>query len=450
MRVFITHHNSDLDALASCVAAQRLYGEGVILRNRAVSQAVNRYLALHKDELGLERPADIDVDEVDEVVVVDVRRASRLKEFRAMLDHAERVVVYDHHRAADDDVPADEAVVEPVGACVTLLIEQLQQRDREVTSKEATLMLMGIYADTGSLSFDSTTPRDVDAAAWCMRHGGSLSVVNRYIRSRFTPEQRQLLVQMLAETEERSFDAVEVAISRGSADRYVRGASLVVNDIMRLGGHDAIFGVIEFEKDHRIQVVGRSRVSYVDVGTILGKMGGGGHAGAAACTIKDSSPEDVVGRIETILDEAELRPARVCDIMSSPVQFIDRELSLGEARDLLGKWNYTGAPVLRDGGLEGVVSVRDIERAAANDNLDLPVSSHMSHGAKLIDADEPLEDALEKLTLEDVGRLPVCDGDRLVGIVTRTDLIRHLYGQDEDEDRQSADADGSRPAEIEA
>jgi tRNA nucleotidyltransferase (CCA-adding enzyme) len=428
MRLFVTHHNSDLDALASCVAAKRLYGEGVILKNRAVSQAVNRYLALHKDNLGLQRAADIEPADVEQVVVVDVRRRGRLKEYSTLLEAADGIVVYDHHRASEDDIPADEAYVEPVGACVTLLIERLQADEVDVSGTEATLMLMGIYADTGSLSFDSTTPRDVDAAAWCMRQGGSLSVVNRYIQSRFTPEQRELLVKMLANTTERSFDAVEVAISRGSADRYVRGASLVVDDIMRLGGHDAIFGVIDFEKDNRIQVVGRSRVGYVDVGDILGEMGGGGHPGAAACTLKDTTCESVIDQIESILESTELRPTRVRDIMSSPIQFIDRDQSLREAKELLCKWNYSGAPVLRDGELEGVISMRDIERAESNDNLDLPVSSHMSHGAKVIAADEPLEDALDKLTREDVGRLPVCDGGRSIGIVTRTDLIRHLYG----------------------
>ncbi|MGM0559318.1 MAG: CBS domain-containing protein [Myxococcota bacterium] len=439
MRLFVTHHNSDLDALASCVAAKRLYGSGVILKNRAVSQAVNRYLALHKDNLDLQRAADIDPSDVDEVVVVDVRRPGRLKEYGALLEAANRIVVFDHHPASDDDIAADEAYVEPVGACVTLLIERLQSEDIDVSSTEATLMLMGIYADTGSLSFDGTTPRDVDAAAWCMRQGGSLSVVNRYIRSRFTPEQRELLVKMLANTSERSFDAVEVAVSRGSAERYVRGASLVVNDIMRLGGHDAIFGVIEFEKDHRIQVVGRSRVSYVDVGEILGEMGGGGHAGAAACTLKDTTCESVIEQIVGILESAELRPTRVRDIMSSPIQFIDRDQSLREAKSLLCKWNYSGAPVLRGGELEGVISMRDIERAESNENLDLPVSSHMSHGAKVIAADEPLEDALEKLTQEDVGRLPVCEDGRSIGIVTRTDLIRHLYGDglDPQEDVES-------------
>mgnify|MGYP006310366945 CR=1 FL=1 len=99
---------------------------------------------------------------------------------------------------------------------------------------------------------------------------------------------------------------------------------------------------------------------------------------------------------------------------------------------MLEKWNYTGAPVFRDGELEGILSVRDIERAAEGNNLDLPVSSHMSHGATTIPADEPLEDALEVLTAKDVGRLPVCEDGRVVGIVTRTDLIAHLYGDGDD------------------
>ncbi len=428
-RVIITHANADLDALASVVLARRLYGEAVCLRNQTVSVPVRRYLALHKDRLDLQRLDDIDVDQVTEVVVVDVRDRRWLQEFDAVLEVAPRVVLYDHHPASDHDIVADEAHIERVGSCTTLLCERLQAEAIELGEAEATLALLGLYADTGSLSFDSTTPRDVDAAAFLLRAGARLSVVNRYVQQRFSPEQRELLVTMMPRTEEFSVEAVEVAISTGQARAYVRSASEVVDDIMRLGGHDAIFGVIGFDKGKRVQVVGRSRVPYVDVGAILKRLGGGGHAGAAAATFKNQSIDEVVAQIKQVLGEVELRPTRVADVMSSPVETIERTATLAQARALLTRWSFTGAPVLKDGRLEGIISRRDIDRAAEAGKLDLPVASYMSHNPITITADEPLEDALESMTQRDIGRLPVCDASEIVGIITRSDILRRLYAE---------------------
>jgi tRNA nucleotidyltransferase (CCA-adding enzyme) len=430
MRVIITHANADLDALASLVVARRLYGDAVCLRNHTVSMPVRRYLALHKDQLDLKRLRDIELGEVDEVVVVDVRDGRRLGEYDALFKQASRTVVWDHHPASAHDIDADQTCIEPVGACTTLLCERLQHEGVALRESEATLALLGIYADTGNLSFDSTSPRDVEAAAFLLRCGASLSVVNRYMQQRFTPEQRELLVTMIPQTEEFTVDAVDIAISTGSAPEYVRSAAEVVADIMQLGGHDAIFGVIQFHKNNRVQVVGRSRVPYVDVGKILAKVGGGGHSGAAAATFKKTTIEAVVDDLKKLLRAVEVQPTRVSDLMSSPVETIPRDASLAEAKRLLARWNVTGAPVLRDGELEGIISRRDIDRAEEAGKLDLPVASHMSHEPVVIAGDEPIEEALELMTQADIGRMPVCDDGRIVGIISRSDILRRLYAEE--------------------
>lgn len=443
MRIIITHANADLDALASLVCARQLYGDAVCVQSRNVSRPVRRYLGLHKDAANLLRAEDIDPDQVTEIVVVDVRDARRLEEFEAFFTPEKRVVVYDHHPAGAHDIEADEVHVEPVGACATLLCERLRDAGKALTPWEATLALLGIYADTGSLSYDGTTARDLDAAAWLLRQSASLAVVHRYMQQRFSPEQVQLLTQMMHDCEEISHVGVEIAVRIGRAPDVVRSAADVVEDLMRLGGQDAIFGVIGFERGQRVQVVGRSRVPYIDVGEILGAMGGGGHPGAAAASFKGRSVEDVVAELKAVVLAADFAPVRVADLMSSPVQVIGRDVSLADARALLARWNFSGAPVRAldgaDGAasdrpvdcrlVEGIISRRDIERAEAAGKLDLPVASHMSHEIVRIAADEPLEDALEIMTRNDVGRLPVYQGARLVGIITRSDILRRLYAR---------------------
>lgn len=427
MRVIVTHENSDLDALSSLMAAGLLYDDAVCLRSGHLSDYVKRYLALHKDRHDLRRASDIEPDEVEEVVVVDVRKGGRLDEFRPILDDASRVVIWDHHPPSDDDIDGDEVHVEPVGACTTLLCEALADGGVEPGEQDATLMLLGIYADTGRLSYDTTTPRDVEAAGWLMRHGAKLPVVNRFLKEQFTLEQQTLLARMMFSTEEIDTGGAHVTVATGAADDYVDGAAEVVEHIMNLGGYEAVFGVVDFKDGKRIQVMGRSRVPYIDVGSLLEHMGGGGHAGAGGAAAKDSSVGQVVGRLKELLAEADINPTLVRDLMSSPIETIDRDVSLERAEELLEKWGVTGAPVCRDGQLEGVISHRDVDNARDAGRLEVPVAGYMSQEPVTVGAQDSLEDALELMTDHDIGRLPVLDGDRLVGIITRTDVIRHLY-----------------------
>ncbi len=426
MKVVAGHTNADLDALACLVAAARLY-DAVPLGGNSNSPPVQRFLALHKDRFPLTAPSDIDPGEVEELILVDVRDRRRVASVHHILDAEPLVRVWDHHPDSEWDVPASEVNVEPVGACITLLVEQLRERGMTIDSDEATLYLLGLYSDTGRLSYGTVRPRDVDAAAFLLRRGASLRVVNRYLRHAMTADQSKLLVRLLDTCREVSVDHVEIALATAKLEKTVRGAAPPVQQVMELSGHDAIFAVMEFERNNRVQIIGRSRISYVDVGAILQEFGGGGHRGAGAATLKGETLQPVVDRLESLLRSTPLEPIRVESIMTTPIRFLQHDQPLGEAGERLAEWNVSGAPVERDGELVGVLSRRDVEKARKGDNLHLPVGSHMSHEVATTDAAEPIEDVLEMMTEADIGRMPVTRDGELVGIVTRTDLIRQLY-----------------------
>lgn len=428
MRIVITHHNADLDALASVMAARKLHPGSVALRGRSVSQPVHRYLALHKDVFPMEYYHAIEADAVEEVIIVDVRDRTRLKEYEKILATNPKVVVYDHHPASENDVIGDEEYLEPVGACATLLCERLMEEEIALTPAEATLMMLGIYADTGRLSFASTTPRDVDAVAYLLRQGANLKVVNRYLQDEYTPEQQALLLALFENVGELDVDGLPISFTHWATERYMSGASDVVERVMHLGGHEAIFALIDFQKDKRVQIIGRSQVPYVDVGALLTELGGGGHAGAAAASVKGSTLDEVKASLEALIANSALRPARVRDLMSSPVQTINHDVPLGAARKCLERWGVRGVPVMRDGELKGIISMRDIARAEKSDKLDIPVGGFMSHEVKSIGPDATIEAALDMMTEADIGRLPVLLDGRLVGIVSRTDLMARFYG----------------------
>jgi tRNA nucleotidyltransferase (CCA-adding enzyme) len=113
--------------------------------------------------------------------------------------------------------------------------------------------------------------------------------------------------------------------------------------------------------------------------------------------------------------------------MSSPVHSVAPSVLVGTLGESLASWGHTGAPVLRDGKLVGIVSRRDVEAALSKGREQDPVARHMSAPVRTTEEDELLDDALARMVSADVGRLPVIRGERLVGIITRQDVLGVLY-----------------------
>lgn len=429
-----THEYADFDAFASMVAAGHLYEGSRLMLGRRVIPPVKRFLALHKDRFPAVRFSRVDPQEVDRLVVVDARRKDRLTLPEPLMDDLTRtdrrveLHVWDHHAASPDDLPApDFERVEPVGAAVTLLVEEIRRRGLPVDPVEATLYALGLYSDTGALSYASTTGRDARAAGWLLDQGASLPMINRYLQTVYSPAQRQVLARLLGSARTLSLAGIEVGVATLELDGFVGGLAPVVRQVMQTEGHDALFGVFDYG-GKGVQVIGRSRVAYLDVGRILKSLGGGGHEGAGAAKLPASrDPDEVAETIFEILESDPPRPHRVGQVMSSPVRTVRPELTLGELAQSLACWRHSGVPVTRDGELVGIVSRRDLETAREGDRLHLPVSSHMTTQVLTIHPEAPLEAALRTMTEADVGRLPVMADGRLVGILTRTDLTRILY-----------------------
>lgn len=432
-----THEYADFDAYASMVAAGRLYDGARLMLGRRVIPPVKEFLALHKDRFPAVRYSRVDPHDVDRLVVVDVRRRDRLTlpdDLLEDLTSSERrteLHVWDHHPATPDDLPApDFERVEPVGAAVTLLVEEIRRRGLAVDPVEATLYALGLYSDTGALSYAGTTGRDARAAAWLLDQGAALPMVNRYLQTAFSREQRQVLARALGSARRICLAGVDVGVVTLELDGFVGGLAPVVRQILQMEGHGALFGVFGYG-GKGVQVIGRSRVAYLDVSRVLERLGGGGHQGAGSAKLPASEdPEAVATRLLHLLESDPPRPRRVGQIMSSPVHTVAPDLPLSDLSESLEAWRHSGVPVMRDGELVGIVSRRDVQKARDGDRLHLPVASHMSSQVLTISPQAPLEAALRTMTDADIGRLPVMDDGRLVGILTRTDLTRILYGDD--------------------
>lgn len=435
MDLIVTHDSSDFDAFASMVAASKLYPGARLSLGRRQSPAVRRFLSLHRDVFETIRYNEIVAEEVGRLIVVDVRRRSRLRDYQAILDRLDapegaiELHLYDHHAATDDDLESPHAQVELVGATVTLLVETLRERGLAVDPQEATLMALGIYSDTDAFRHPTTTARDLAAGAWLLNHGACLAMVRRFLAPPFSESQRRVLRSVLAALETRAIEGAEIAFAEVHLPKAIDGFAEVIDQTIAIEEVDAVFGLFVLG-ERRVQVVGRARRPYLHVGEVLKAVGGGGHPGAASAMVKNGDAADARRAIIEALRRSMRRPKRLADVMSSPVHTVEHTTPLLELESSLFAWHHTGAPVMRDGKVVGIISHRDIERARRRDRLRHAASSAMSAKVHSARPEESIEAALERMTKYDIGRLPVLEKGELVGIVTRTDLLRLLYAEE--------------------
>jgi len=190
MEVILTHENTDFDALASLLGAWKLYPDATPVLPRRLNRNLRHFLALYCDELPF-----VEADElprrrrIEGVILVDTQSLPRLKGMNSRT----KVHIIDHHALARELEPGTSYTGEEIGATTTLLVEQISAARLHVSPIEATLLLLGIYEDTGSLSYPTTTPRDVRCAAWLLEQGASLEVVNKFLHHPLSEEQRQTI-----------------------------------------------------------------------------------------------------------------------------------------------------------------------------------------------------------------------------------------------------------------
>ncbi len=420
MRLIVTHEQPDFDALASLALARLLYPGSVATIQGALSRQLSAFLRLYKDELDLTPHDQIDVEAVTELVVVDTNDSGRIKPFDALVGRVP-VTLYDHHPQAAGNIAAARGISEPLGSTATLLTRELMATTITIPPPVATLALLGIHEDTGNLTFDQTTRDDYRGAAHLLTSGANLQLVRRFAHGALDPDQTAFREALLANTELVHVAQRPVAAAAFDHPKYVAGISGTVNDLLDLFAADAAVAAVGMEG--RTLVFARSGGRFDCAAALSAAVDGGGHPGAA---FGRSSATPAVA-LEAALAALALNatPAVLAkDLMSSPVRSVTAETTVAEAADQLLLFGHNGMPVVDGAGqVIGIVSRRDLDRASRHGLSDSRVSGFMSRDVISATPAASLSE-LEALVLEhNIGRIPIVDGGRLVGIVTRTDLI---------------------------
>jgi tRNA nucleotidyltransferase (CCA-adding enzyme) len=422
VQLIVTHEQPDFDALASLALAKRLHPGARVATPETLPDEVAACLGLYRDRIdpldaraALARPWH-------ELIVVDTADRERLGPFAEVAGHLE-IVVYDHHPAPSPEaaLPTGRGIVDRVGATVTLLVRELRRRDDPLPPELASLALLGLHEDTGGFSYDLTTAEDHDAAAWLLRRGGTLDLVRRFARGTRGEEHQAFRTRMLAEARLVEIAGRPVALSAFAWPRYLADVSALANELLELQRADA--ALLAVRMGQRTLLFARSAGHAFDVAAALREAAdGGGHPGAAFARTR-SELQPAVRRTLEALGRHARPPIRARDLMSAPVRTVAPDATVHEAGSLLLRYGHNGLPVVEDGRVVGVLSRRDLERALQHGLGRSQVRGFMGAPPVTAPPDATIEALEARVAEHGVGRLPIVEDGRLVGIVTRSDLL---------------------------
>jgi tRNA nucleotidyltransferase (CCA-adding enzyme) len=423
-QVITSHQNTDFDAFASMLAARRLYPDAVICLPGSLNRNVRDFARLHAEAVEAVDASRLELDAIRRLIVVETTSASRLGELEPVaLDPNVDKVVFDHHGERPEWAREENVVLSHDGALTTTLVGVLAEREIAVTPIEATAFALGIHEDTGSLTYPTATQRDAEALGWCLRHGANQELVARYLHMPLTAGERDLLNALLDGIESVETAAGELLLAALSWPSYVDGVSNLAHKIVDLTDCRALALLVEM--DNRVFAVTRSRTPDIDAAALAAVLGGGGHEQAASAIFRGPLDEARRHLLER-LPRAVQAPLAAGDVMSAPPRSVEPDETVAHAMVECQRHRQSGMLVADEGRLVGVVAREDLDKAVGHGLSHAPVKGIMSSRPATAGEDATLTELQQALVGAPGGRVAIMRDDRVVGVVTRSDVLRGI------------------------
>jgi tRNA nucleotidyltransferase (CCA-adding enzyme) len=427
MEVIATHGNADFDGLASMVAARKLFPEATLILPAGAQETVRNFLAIH--DLEITKLKEIDLSLITRLILVDTQDPERIGALKSCVENPSvEVVVFDHHVDETSACIGRSllSVVQPVGATTTLLIEHLRQQNMVLSPFETTVMALGLYEETGSFGFISTTPRDLAAGAFLLESGADLHVVMETLRRPLDPDTVALMNDLLEHSDVHYLEGRKVLVATSTIDRRRGEAAGVVHLLAEMESIDAIIVAVMMED--RVQVIGRSRRPEIDVGWIAREFGGGGHAVAAAATVKGRTLSEVRERLVELLT-TRYRPTLLArDVMTTPAKSIGTDTTIAAAGQRLTTYGINVFPILDENDrFVGMISRELIQKALFHRLGKGVVRDIMQTDGYTATPETPFHDIEVAMIERNQRFVPILEEAKIVGVITRTDLLRTMH-----------------------
>jgi tRNA nucleotidyltransferase (CCA-adding enzyme) len=336
------------------------------------------------------------------------------------------IIIWDHH--SEGDIDSEEKYIEDIGSATAILVKGIQKQDKLITPIQATLFLMGIYEDTGNLSFPSTTPEDAYAAGYLLEKKADLHILSTFLRQAYGKKQKDILFEMVQNAKRTEISGFSISIMRMDIEGRVQNLAMVLQMYREIVNVEAAFGIFKDVERDRCMVIGRSEVDELNVGLIMRSMGGGGHPGAGSALLKGTNPLVIEEMIIELIKGNQYSSVMLSDIMSYPVVTVDEDTQVEEVKMILRDMDCTGVPVVdKDDNLVGMVSRRDFKKIKKSRQMEAPIKAFMRREVVTISHTKSAIEAAKLMIKHDIGRIPVMEDDKIVGIITRTDAMMYFY-----------------------
>ena len=428
MQVILTHEQADFDAVASLLGASIIQSNSIPVLPMNMNRNVKAFIHLYSSEFPFYTLENLPQKPIETVTLVDTQSLVTIKGMKK----DSQIFVIDHHQKRQDIPSSWNFFYVPTGACTTYFVEQFQEINGHLPMLHATLLLTGIYEDTGSLTYSNTTSRDVMAVAYLLNQGASLRIATNFLNPPLSLQQREVFEKLVDHIKTITIHNCKIFVSYACAPLLENEVSSIAHKIDDLYDPDALFIFVETREG--IRLVARSVTEQINVAEITRLYDGGGHERAAAALIKPEKggEEELKKIVEDFTKELPrfVKPAiTVRQIMSKKPLLISPETTAEEALDLMKKFGYEGYPVVRNDTVVGLLTRRAVDRALSH-KLNLPASSLMNAGSAAVHPDDSLEKLQRLMADSGWGQVPVVDPltSKIIGIVTRTDLLKTIAG----------------------
>lgn len=429
--VITAHANADFDALAAIIGANRLYPDAALIFPGSQEKNLRNYFIQSTTYLfNFKSFKDIDPTDVELLVIVDTRQKSRVTHVQPLLDKPGiRIHTYDHHPDTEEDVEAEMSLVLPWGSTTTIITHELIKQNLVPTIEEATVLGLGIYEDTGSFTFNSTTTEDFTAAAWLKTHGMDLGVISDLLSRDLSSEQIRVLSELIESAKTHDLRGVEVTVAEVSTEEFISDFAYLVHKFIDMENVRVMFALGRM--GDRIHIVARSRSKDVNVGFICSFFGGGGHGYAASATVKDKTMSEVRDELLGLLYSHVNPQILASSVMNKPPVVIDSSRSMEEAHDLMSRFGLKAVGVVAPGSMRcvGILEHRIAEKAVGHGLNAVPVLEYMLSDFNRVTADADLNQVMDVVIGKRQRFVPVLDGLEIIGVITRTDLVNLLVEQ---------------------
>ncbi|MCD6223635.1 MAG: CBS domain-containing protein, partial [Deltaproteobacteria bacterium] len=425
MKVITCHKSPDFDAIASSIAAKKLYPDALLVLPPLPPYTMKNFLIqtsiyLYSPKL----PKELNLNDIDTLIIVDTHSKERIETFEKIAGKI-KTICYDHH--AEGDITNCTFYTDKVGATTTIMINELRKKNIDITPDEATLFLTGIYEDTGNLTYSSTTVKDFQACAWLLQKGGDLTLVSQILEKEMTAPQVNILNELIKNKNIHEIGNLKMGVTFASFDYYIHEAAISVEKMIKIENLDAIIAAIRME--NRIYVIGRSEKKEIDISKFAKLFGGGGHSYAASATVKNITLTEVIEKIFNKLNEITLDAFTAEKIMTYPPRSIEYDQTVEEANEIMTRFSINVLPVFKSDKLIGIITRQTIQRALHHHLQHRTIEEFMTTDFKTVSFNTSFEKIRRIIIDEKQKLLPVLKRGEFIGVITRTNIL-HLLNKE--------------------